>query len=76
MYLCSLDWHRSVCCLSHGAALLLLSHAVAELPETKEENVMKEKVCLTKDATIEDFLDVLPTALEAVSLGQGVLEGF
>ena len=54
---------------------LLLSHAVAEPPETKEYNVMKEKVCLTTDATFEDFLDVLPTALEAVSLRQGMLEG-
>ena len=61
--------------LRRGAVLLLLSHAVAELPETKEYNVMKEKVCLTTDATFEDFLGVLLTALEAVSLGQGVLEG-
>ena len=76
MFLCSLLWHRSVSCLRHGAALLLLSHVVAELPETKEYNDMKEKVCLTTDATFEDFLDVLPTALEAVSFGQGVLEGY
>ena len=52
-------------CVTDGVALLLLSYAVAE----------KEKVCLTTDATLEDLLDVLPTALEAVSLGQGVLEG-
>ena len=52
-------------CVTDGVALLRLSHAVAE----------KEKVCLTTDSTFEDFLDVLPTAFEAVSLGQGVLEG-
>ena len=32
-------------------------------------------MCLTTDSTFEDFLDVLPTAFEAVSSGQGVLEG-